>query len=262
VEGVVKVEKVLLEALNDLGVLLGWEYQPPSSRYGWLQEGSDLPRVVVEIEEASALYKGPYYSAIGGENGSGLATIGAFSYCYSPLPETVTIGRYCSISDGLLFLDSHHPLDLVTTSIITFRPHNRLLKGRVPADIADRVGWHVTDRKPYPAIGHDVWIGRNVTLAMGIKIGTGAVVAGASVVTKDVPPFAIVGGNPAAIIKWRQPHEVASQLLQSKWWEYPPEILTSLSLKRPERFCDELAQVEKSWLPRKVRVTSSGFDLL
>ncbi|ELB2930005.1 CatB-related O-acetyltransferase, partial [Vibrio alginolyticus] len=68
-------------------------------------------------------------------------------------------------------------------------------------------------------IGNDVWIGANSTILSGIKIGNGAVVAAGSVVTKNVPPYAVVGGNPAEVIKYRLNETQISQLNDLKWWE-------------------------------------------
>ena len=72
-------------------------------------------------------------------------------------------------------------------------------------------------------MGHDVWIGRDVTLLCGTHIGTGAVVAAGAVVTKDVPPYAIVGGVPAKILKYRFDPKTIAGLLASEWWLWPDD---------------------------------------
>ena len=69
-------------------------------------------------------------------------------------------------------------------------------------------------------IGSDVWIGANCIIMRGVEIGDGAVVAAGSIVTKSVPPYAIVGGNPARFIKWRFPEKVRKELLEIKWWNW------------------------------------------
>jgi virginiamycin A acetyltransferase len=73
-------------------------------------------------------------------------------------------------------------------------------------------------RKTY--IGNDVWIGANVTLKLGITIGDGAMVAYNSNVTKDVPPYCVVGGNPARIIRKRYTDDIIEKMLQIKWWDW------------------------------------------
>lgn len=72
-------------------------------------------------------------------------------------------------------------------------------------------------------IGSDVWIATNVTILRGVEIGDGAVIAAGSIVTKSVPPYAVVGGNPAKFIKWRFPLEVREKLLEMKWWDWDEE---------------------------------------
>jgi virginiamycin A acetyltransferase len=70
-------------------------------------------------------------------------------------------------------------------------------------------------------VGHDVWLGQNAAIMPGVHIGAGAIVAAASVVARDVPPYAVVGGNPARIIRMRYPSEVISELLDIAWWNWP-----------------------------------------
>jgi hypothetical protein len=74
-------------------------------------------------------------------------------------------------------------------------------------------------------IGNDVWIGANATILSGVTIGDGAVVAAGSVVVKPVPPYAIVGGVPAMIIKYRFPSETIARLIHVAWWEWPHTLI-------------------------------------
>lgn len=204
---------------------------PKGGTYGWLTEGAELTLFNgVVIEQNVGLYGGAYMPMIGGRRASGLASVGAFSYSYSGLPDGASVGRYCSISGGLRFIDSSHPLELLTTSALTFRPANHLFREFVTDAITEHAdGYSTTPDKPYPRIGNDVWIGSNVTLAMGIEIGTGAVVATNSTVTRDVPPYAIVGGNPAQVIKYRFDEATIERLLSSRWWSYDPrQVFRSL----------------------------------
>ena len=77
-------------------------------------------------------------------------------------------------------------------------------------------------------IGNDVWIGAKSTIMDGVTIGDGAIVAACSLVTKDVPPYAVVGGVPAKVIKYRFPEEVIERLLQIRWWNMPDDEITSI----------------------------------
>ena len=75
------------------------------------------------------------------------------------------------------------------------------------------------------AIGHDVWIGRNVVLLGGISIGHGAIVGAYAVVAKDIPPYAVAVGNPAQIIRYRFDPETIAALLDMEWWHWPDEVI-------------------------------------
>jgi hypothetical protein len=132
-------------------------------------------------------------------------------------------------------------MDLVTTSLITFRPTNPLVSEFMMQEGVKPYRWKTNAGKPYPVIGHDVWIGRDATLSMGIRIGNGAVVAAGAMVTKDVPPYAVVGGNPARILKYRLPDDVAAELTRLEWWNYSPAELARIGFARPARFCEKLA---------------------
>ncbi|MDL2409702.1 hypothetical protein PY650_29585 [Rhizobium calliandrae] len=70
-------------------------------------------------------------------------------------------------------------------------------------------------------MGHDAWIGQNAAIMPGVHIGAGAIIAAASVVTRDVPSYAVVEGNPAAIIRMRYPDEITSEILDIPWWDWP-----------------------------------------
>nr|WP_230873074.1 CatB-related O-acetyltransferase [Commensalibacter melissae] len=157
------------------------------------------------------------------------------------MPRGLKIGRYCSISNGLLFLDSHHQTHLLTTSAMTFRPHNNLWsdileKEKSPIDPT----WDIYGKKPFPKIGNDVWIGNGVILSMGITIGNGAIIAARSVVTKDVPPYTIVGGNPAKVIRNRFKDDVGERLNQLKWWNKDPRYISKIMILSGEKAMEEL----------------------
>lgn len=224
--GTLTVTDELLADLHRHGVLLRMNGSAPSGgRYGWLSTGQRLRLHgdSVRIEQNSGLYGGPYRPMLGGRGSSGLFSIGAFSYSYSALPEEVQVGRYCSISRGLQFIDSTHPTDRLTTSALLFRPKNKLYAPAMTPAVQDYArNFSVTGPAPYPVIGNDVWIGTDVTLAMGIRVGTGAIIAANSTVTKDVPAYAIVAGNPARIVKMRFDEEMIVRMLAARWWEYDP----------------------------------------
>lgn len=132
------------------------------------------------------------------------------------------IGRFCSIGNGVLLGQERagHPLDWVST-----HPFAHAVEG---LDYA-------SDESPL-VVGHDVWIGREAMIMAGVRIGHGAVVAARAVVTRDVPPYAIVAGVPARVIRYRHTPEVISKLLSSAWWDRPIADLLNRPLNRPEYF--------------------------
>lgn len=231
------------EALHADKVFLKVNAKPPTDdAYGAVKIGHDFKvKGLVRIEERTGLYKFPYTPCTGGEAFCGLCSMGIMSYSWSALPEPMKIGRYCSIASGLVILDSHHPLNAVTTSLISFRRSNNLCNDLITDEHVKAVGWHVRDHKPWPTIGHDVWIGRGVTIAMGVKIGTGAVIAAGSVVTKDIEPYTIVGGNPAKPIRRRFDDETVAALLGLEWWNYSPADIVRIGLHDPVAFASALA---------------------
>lgn len=124
--------------------------------------------------------------------------------------DRVVIGRYCSIAEGVRFVFGEHATDAVST----FPFHARLLGG--PDHGEARSKGAIT-------LGHDVWVGTNAVLLSGVTIGHGAVIAAGAVVTRDVPPYAIVGGVPARVIRRRCTESQAEALLRIAWWDWSPE---------------------------------------
>ena len=125
------------------------------------------------------------------------------------------IGRYCSIGENFMCGVGIHPIDGISTSPFFYSNLNQLGKTIVKDSI-------VTEFLPV-VIGSDVFIGANVTILSGVKIGHGAVIAAGAVVVKDVPDYAIVGGVPTRIIRFRFKSDVIENMLRVKWWEWPEE---------------------------------------
>lgn len=129
--------------------------------------------------------------------------------CFEPWmvdPKT-KIGRYCSIAHGVRIVNHNHPLSFKGTSGLFFNP---------AFGLCDR--WLV-NHNPLE-VGSDVWIGANAVIMPEVnRIGNGAVIGAGAVVNRDVPPYAVVLGNPARVVKFRFPEDVIARLLEEKWWE-------------------------------------------
>jgi acetyltransferase-like isoleucine patch superfamily enzyme len=124
-------------------------------------------------------------------------------------PETLRVGAFCSIADEVcIFLGGDHRTDWVTTyPFPSFR------------DSARHVPGHCRSRGDV-VIGHDVWIGQRALILSGVTIGNGAVIAAGAVVTRDVPPYSIAGGNPAHVIRPRFSDREIALLEQLRWWDW------------------------------------------
>lgn len=144
--------------------------------------------------------------------------IGAHSYGRPTIVEPdlggLRIGRYCSIGPNVTIVLGNHRTDLVTTY-----PFGALasLSGSWPeaAGLTDHEARGVT------VIGSDVWIAANATILSGVEIGSGAVIGAGALVTRPVPPYAVVAGNPARIIRTRFPPAAIARLLRVAWWDWP-----------------------------------------
>lgn len=97
-----------------------------------------------------------------------------------------------------------------------------------------------TQKKGLPVIENDVWIGHDVFISRGVRIGTGAVIGARSVVTKDVPPYAIVAGSPAVIKRYRFDGKTIERLLESRWWDYAFTDFAGMNTLDPNHFLYQL----------------------
>ena len=185
--------------------------------------------------------------------------IGAFTYFnYNPEIRTVeSIGRFCSFGQNVIAGISGHS----TTALSHSQIFERKQAWAEPFwDYDSR--WVYSNNNKNRAIepnrdkkcviGNDVWVGCNVVIMNNVTIGDGAIIAAGSVVTKDVPPYSIVAGVPAKVVKYRFTEAEIEKLLELKWWEYGPNVLKGLDITRPEYCLEQLEERIKSDFPKYV----------
>ncbi len=166
--------------------------------------------------------------------------VGKYTYCgYDCEIVSCEIGNFCSISDHVFIGGAEHPLDWVSTSPV-FQDVDH-------SGPSFKFARHGLPEYKITIIGHDVWIGHGASIKQGVKIGNGAAVAAGAVVTKDVPPYAIVAGVPAKVIRYRFDEDIISGLEQSKWWTFDDNDLVKVSdyIKSPKEFINAINELNK-----------------
>lgn len=139
------------------------------------------------------------------------SSIDKYSYISrNSLLQCTDVGCFCSISEGCNIGMPSHPIDFISTSPVFLSGGNYLKKhfATIPYENCPRT-----------TIGNDVWIGAHAQIKSGIKIGNGSIIAASAVVTKDVPDYAIVGGVPAKIIRYRFDEPTIKKIEDAKWWD-------------------------------------------
>lgn len=166
------------------------------------------------------------------------AHIGRYTYVQagSALYD-VDVGPFCSIAGNVMIGLAAHPIDMLSTSPVLYDNTQPL-----PSFLVSSPLRKVSLRRT--RIGADVWIGQGALLRDGLTIGVGAVVAAGAVVTRDVAPYTIVGGNPARVIRRRFSDDLCARLEASAWWERDDAVLAALSttFADPEAFLARLGE--------------------
>jgi chloramphenicol O-acetyltransferase type B len=149
------------------------------------------------------------------------STMGKFSFCgYDCEIVNADIGSFTSIANCVVIGGGRHPMEWVGMSPVFYEGRD---------SVNAKFSEHVRQQPRRVSIGHDVWLGRSVIVLPGVTIGDGAVVGAGSVVTKEVPPYAIVAGNPARLIRYRFSELLRSRLLSARWWDLNDRELRALA---------------------------------
>ncbi|MDY0193554.1 MAG: CatB-related O-acetyltransferase [Aliarcobacter butzleri] len=140
--------------------------------------------------------------------------------------QKTKIGKYTSIANGVYLGTSQHPTNFLTTHPMAYSESAEYLYGDLKVESSYILD--ISNINTPVEVGNDCWIGTKTIIMDGVKIGHGAVIAAGAVVTRNVPPYAIVGGVPAKVIKYRFDQDTIDELLMIKWWDFPKEVITKL----------------------------------
>lgn len=175
-----------------------------------------------------------FYSAIRSVN----CHVGVGTYCDKTtkvMSRDTVIGKYCSIAGNVVIGIGNHPLNWLSTSPFFYM---KFLGWRQENEYRDTV--------PPTFIGNDVWIGQGALIKDSITIGDGAIIGAGAVVVKDVPPYAVVGGVPARIIKYRFDERIIAELLELQWWNLEEEIIKQIPYQDIEAAITFLKNIRKN----------------
>lgn len=193
----------------------------------YVQFGFEKPKEIL-LESPCNVRKGVY----------AIDYIGAYTYLVGRetlMRHVSVIGRFCSIASNVVTGQVEHPTDIFSTSgiftnsspiadVSSFQDRNRGMIDKAARIAAQSLAHRAEKIK----IGNDVWIGEGVFIRRGVTVGDGAVIAARAVVTSDVPPYAIVGGVPAKVIRYRFDDATINKFLELQWWAYGLNALNGI----------------------------------
>jgi acetyltransferase-like isoleucine patch superfamily enzyme len=186
-------------------------------------------------------------------------SLGAFSYIVSGYLCGVEIGRYCSFGEDVQIGRQNHPLSWLSTSPFLYLDNSQILDAT--AHQFSDVTMHEAAFLSEPAtilrktvIKNDVWVGQSAIINAGVTIENGAIIAAGSVVTRNVPAYAIVGGNPATIIRYRFPPHIIARLEDIQWWRFSPQQIKGITINNIQQAIIEferLNQIATEYIPQR-----------
>ncbi len=185
--------------------------------------------------------KGPLFLNKNSQVGPDVTTGKYFGMNESCFIARATAGAFCAIGARTSINPFNHPIDWLSTNEFQYHPksfdwvdeYNQIERLERTPDMFK----HVT-------IGNDVWTGHNVNVMAGVNVGDGAIIAAGSIVTKDVPPYAIVAGVPASVKRYRFPEKTVERLLRVKWWDLELSQLSGLPFRDIDRCLDMIEEIK------------------
>ncbi|HEY0248256.1 MAG TPA: chloramphenicol acetyltransferase [Gryllotalpicola sp.] len=155
------------------------------------------------------------YTEVGRGSRLDAVELGDYSYCdrLCDIANT-TVGRFANIASLVRIGATDHPLDRASLHHFMYR------SAKYWDEQQDDAEWFAKRRSRRTTVGHDTWIGHGAQIKPDVVVGNGAVIASGAIVTKDVPPYAIVAGVPARVIRFRQPPEIVARLERLAWWDW------------------------------------------
>ena len=169
------------------------------------------------------------------------STIGKFTgfneHCFA---GRVDVGAYCAFGARTALNPFNHPVSWLSTNEFQYHPKSF----DWVEEYRDLVRLERTpDMMPRATIGNDVWSGHNVNVLSGVTVGDGAILAAGCVVTQDVPPYAIVAGVPAKVVRYRFSDKVIERLLKIRWWDFELSQLSGLNFRDVESILPRLEEI-------------------
>lgn len=183
--------------------------------------------------------------------------LGAFSYAVNGYYFDCAIGRYTSIGENVQIGRGSHPVSWASTSPVFYHNHQDVVDFTIPeARDFSPTAPYIPSRRT--TIGNDVYIGHGAFICQGVSIGDGAVIGAHTVVTKDVPSYAVVVGSPGTIKRMRFSDKVVEDMIQLNWWRFAFWDLQNAPVDNAERFVDFIETRIKGGLseyrPAKIRL--------